>query len=175
MDSILIMRLKEILTEEEDMNIKLIEIPPEANLLIRKNMDAGYIINKRQNGEICSNLLEDLNIESYKKPWGKLEHELKINRAMQYVKDEIIRKNLSEDESKKLRVLLVNLINRRMITKKNDVEYDADNGVLTNIANLTFHEIKREYTYTSDENVYVSHVTTLSPEQNKLFQTILKK
>lgn len=157
--------------KEESSDIRLIEIPPEANLLIRKNINAEYIINKKNTG---ANLLEDMCIESYRKPWGKLENQLKINRVMHFAKDKILEYELNDEESKKLRVLLINLINNRMITKKTDVEYDIENGRLTAINGLLFNPITRKHTYTSDENAYISHVTIISPEQDKLIKSILR-
>lgn len=138
------------------------------------------------------NLLEDLNLSCYQRPWGKLEHELKINRAMHFVKKEILKNTLKENESKKLRVLMVGAINKRLITKKADVNYNETTGELLEIYDLQFDPVKREYLFGSSENSnknnknqvapkkftppkkgkngYVSHVSKLSPEQNQEFK-----
>lgn len=145
------------------------------------------------------NLLEDLNLGCYQRPWGKLEHELKINRAMHFVKREILKNKLDESESKKLRVLLVGAINKRLITKKTNVNYNETTGQLEEIYYLHFDTIKREYSFSDydskesntikssmtiekddntskyippkkGQNGYVSHVSKLSPAQNREFK-----
>ena len=129
-----------------------------------------------------ANLLEDLDIKCYQRQWGKLEHELKINRAMHFVKREIQDKKLTEEQSKALRILLVYAINNRIITKKAEVDYDVATGELKQIYKLCFDESTKAY-HLKDcenppqvflppkkgENGYISHISELTPDQLTIF------
>lgn len=123
------------------------------------------------------NLLEDLDISCYQRPWGKLEHELKINRTMHFVQREIGQNGLNIEEAKQLRILLINAINHRLITKKTEVEYDDKAGELKKIHRLEYDPSKKYY-YLRDcespfvppqkgENGYITHVSELSADQLK--------
>ena len=128
------------------------------------------------------NLLEDLDLKCYQRPWGKLEHELKINRAMHYVHREIKSKDLNDVESKHLRILLVNAINNRTITKKNEVNYNESTGELLQVFRLVYDPAKKYYYMKGcvnpqeqfvppekGENGYIARVSHLSPDQLTTF------
>lgn len=195
--------------EEEYKNAnKLIEIPPEVNLLIknRNNISSPKdyddliakqkrILNRKKNNKTKTpkhllenlndaiNLLEDLDITSYQKSWGKLEHELKVNRVMHFIQKEKEKYNLTHEEDRKLKIMLITAINKRLITKKSDVNYSEETGDLIEIHKLEYDEGKRIYSLSgiiddkiknmpkyTNSHEYVSHVSKLSPEQNKTFK-----
>lgn len=197
--------------EECINNNKPIEIPPEASLLIKNRVYTGMPIEykilmqrKKQkdfwkkgvlekkntpdhllNGSdnFTQNLLEDMDLTYYKRPWGKLEHELKINRAMHYAEKEIALNKLTIEQGKKLKILLIRAINKRIITKKSDVEYNAEEGTLIKINCLKFDTDTKTYSIDrldkngnkifvpkNTEKGFVSHISKLSPDQDKLFK-----
>jgi len=177
-DDQLIGKIRQNLTQIQTETSKntLIEIPLEASLLLknRLNVDSPKEYQRlvQKQTESGVNLLEDIDLSCYQRPWGKLEHELKINRAMQFVQEQISLHGLSKVQSKQLRILLVKAINKRLITKKSDVVYDTEQGKLIQIYNLKFDKETGLYHIDVDkfvpnpekeENGYISHVSTLPP------------
>lgn len=72
------------------------------------------------------------------RPWNKLEKGLKINR----IKDFVTRANeewgLDRKNLNKLEKLIINKIHRKMLSKKNDVNYDEKNGMIVDIPTIKF-------------------------------------
>jgi len=75
----------------------------------------------------------------YKKPWNKLNTIHKIIKIKEFVS------NLAIDDlemKKKLRDQLVEMIKTKKLTKKNDISYDATNGIIVSIPILQYKDNK---------------------------------
>jgi hypothetical protein len=71
----------------------------------------------------------------YKKPWTKLSNIHKIIKLKEFVQKLII----SNDEDRdKLKESLINLVNKKLLTKKDTVKYDSLNARIIGIPNLKF-------------------------------------
>lgn len=121
------------------------------------------------------NLLEDIDASSFQKPWTKLDNELKVNRAMKFVNDQIEKNKLNEMEAKKLRILIIGAINTRKITKMKDVVYNEKSGVLESINNLEYDPEKRFYYFGANTTTAPKAGTTkLSTSQTQFLKTRFK-
>jgi len=120
------------------------------------------------------NLLEDINLTSFQKPWTKLDNELKINRAMKFVNDQITLNKLNDMEGKKLRILIINAINTRKITKLKDVNYNEITGILESIVDLQYDAEKRFYYFKSNVTNIPTGTTKLSTSQSQFLKTTFK-
>lgn len=121
------------------------------------------------------NLLEDIDKSSFQKPWTKLDNELKVNRAMKFVNEQIEKNKLNEIEAKKLRILIIGAINTRKITKLKDVVYNEKLGILESINNLEYDPEKRFYYFKSNTTITPKVGTTkLSTSQTQFLKTTFK-
>jgi hypothetical protein len=86
---------------------------------------------------IPMDLIQEQN-QMLNRPWNKLEKGLKINR----VKDFIDRANeewgLNKKNVTKLERLIISKIHRKVLSKKNDVNYDEEKGEIIDIPSLQF-------------------------------------
>lgn len=71
----------------------------------------------------------------YKRPWTKLSNIHKAIKMKEFVQKLIIRKNEDRD---KLKETLLELINSKVLTKKDMVKYDSVNGRIIGIPCLSF-------------------------------------
>ncbi len=110
--------------EEEQYNMKYLSSEESAKIL------------NNGGNEIFEQEIFDPEIDSFKKPWGKLNKQNKLNRTMKYIKEIEKRDNLNPDQTKKLRILLINAIENRLITRKSDVEYCEEKGEILRIDTL---------------------------------------
>ena len=75
----------------------------------------------------------------YKKPWTKLANIHKIIKVKEFVNKLIIN---SDESREKLKDSLVELINKKILTKKDMVKYDVTFGRIIGIPKLTFKDGK---------------------------------
>ena len=71
----------------------------------------------------------------YKKPWTKLSNIHKIIKIKEFVQKLIVHE---EEDRDRLKESLVNLVNKKVLTKKDMVKYDALNARIIGIPNLKF-------------------------------------
>jgi len=95
------------------------------------------------------NLLNDLTLEIFQKPWGKLDAAIKINRVIKFAESLQLRHKLSENEFRELRILLISLVNKKQISKKTDVRYNEEEGELQAIPGLNWNEDARKFNYST--------------------------
>jgi hypothetical protein len=115
-----------------------------------------------------------MSISSFQKPWTKLDNELKINRAMKFVNEQIELNKLSDLDSKKLRMLIINAVNTRKITKLKDVVYNEITGVLESINDLQYDAEKKMYFFRSTITNVPTGTTKLSSVQSQFLKTTFK-
>jgi hypothetical protein len=93
------------------------------------------------------NLYNDLEIKTFQKAWGRLDTHLKINRLMKYAEKLQVDYKLNENSFKDLRITLIDAVNNRKITRKNDVQYNETLGEIMDIKGLTFNHDTCLFTY----------------------------
>ena len=130
------MDLKNILKEDEDVG----EQTPETSIRVHKKpMQLRDIENRsasrkvggstHESKETIKDLIDEEKINSYKKPWNKLDTGLKLNR----LKDFIERQELDGAKGKQLEALLLNACKSNKLNKNSDIEYDTNIGEIKNI------------------------------------------
>ena len=82
--------------------------------------------------------LDQTNI--YNRPWNKLENGFKKNRISAFLEQETEDKNLSLKEKENLKNLLYNAVDNKEINKKDDVEYNCEEGYIEKIKSLEYDE-----------------------------------
>ena len=101
-------------------------------------------------------LLKKLEAEKelrFKKPWVKLEKGNKLNRLNLYIEDETAEKELSEDNSKKLKKLLHTIFEKGILSKSSEIEYCNETCKIISIKNLIYDEEKKEYNFNLPKKV----------------------
>ena len=73
----------------------------------------------------------------YKRSWTKLSTIHKIIKMKEYVNQLLID---DPDEKKKLEKTLVNLVKKRVLTKKNRVKYNSIKGIIYSIPDLVYQK-----------------------------------
>ncbi len=88
------------------------------------------------------NYLDNDQLNVFKRPWNKLENGFKKNRIAAFLEGETEDKNLSLKEKENLKTLLYNAVDNKEINKKDDVEYNCEEGYIEKIKSLEYEENK---------------------------------
>jgi len=103
-------------------------------------------INEIKNSELSDTILtKNTDVDEYsddylyRKPWSKLSVIHKVIKVKEFVKKLIIQK---DEDREKLKDTLISLINTKVLTKKEMVKYDIQNGRIIGIPNLKYSEGK---------------------------------
>jgi hypothetical protein len=86
---------------------------------------------------IPNDLIQEQN-QMLNRSWNKLEKGLKINRVKSFIKRANAEWDLDKKNLAKLEKLIINKIHRKMLSKKNDVNYDETTGEIIDIPSLQF-------------------------------------
>lgn len=79
------------------------------------------------------------------KPWNKLEKGMKMNRILEYVKQETDSKELPDNLAKELKNLLFKGCETGMFNKVSDVDYSEETGIIESFKCLEFNESTKKY------------------------------
>ena len=85
----------------------------------------------------------------FKKPWPKLDKGSKLNRLSLFVKMEKTERDLSDEEEKKLKILVTQLCETGALNKSGNVTY-ADEKICE-LKGLDYDEDTREYSFKREE------------------------
>lgn len=123
------------------------------------------------NKSTLSNYLENESNANQKETWTKLDKTQKIKKLTSYI--DILQKNntLNKEESNKCKNYLVKCLDRKALNKTKDVNYDKDNGTITNIPNLHFENSTRVFILKKDDK-HVSTVKCLPSDKKSKGKTI---
>jgi hypothetical protein len=86
---------------------------------------------------IPNDLIQEQN-QMLNRPWNKLEKGLKINRVKDFIKQKNKEWGLNKKNLSKLEKLIISKIHRKVLSKKNDVNYDEESGQIIDIPTLQF-------------------------------------
>ncbi|MBI96560.1 hypothetical protein CL656_05390 [bacterium] len=114
-------------------------------------------------------------IECNKKEiWSKLNNNLKINKIKEFTEESLKKEyELTNDEVNKTNQYLSNLVEKKIITKNNDVVYNKENAKLEKINYLNFNNKTRKFFYKKDKKSSIS--STLRKNQKKNNISLKKK
>ena len=101
--------------------------------------------------ESLANFLNDDMDKNRKGLWSKLTKTAKINKIKKYIKDISESYNLNEDEVSQTTNLLVKTIERKKLSKNNELNYNQDSGNIESIPGLTFNQLTRTFTLIQDK------------------------
>ena len=107
------------------------------NGIVNNNTESQLV---KKNENIILNKNNDENL--YKKPWSKLNAIHKIIKIKEFVNNI---KFENENDKEKLKDELVNLVKTNILTKKDKIIYDSDNGKIISIKNLQYKDEKYFY------------------------------
>ena len=90
----------------------------------------------------------NMDIENNKKAvWSKLSKTEKLKKIKKYVKDVLAAKhNLNEDESTTAVRFFTLMIDRKKLSKNNELSYNQENGNIDQIGGLMFNTDTRKFT-----------------------------
>ena len=93
------------------------------------------------------NLHNDIGIEQFQKPWGKLDSTLKINRLLKYATTLQVEYSLNETDFRNLRIMLIDAVNNKKLNKKNSVQYNEELGIILDIQGLIYNPDTKNFTF----------------------------
>ena len=79
------------------------------------------------------------------KPWSKLDKSNKSKIINNFIEKEKIEKNLSQDSVKQLKTILHKALYNNLLNKQQDIIYDSENKIITNINSLRYNSEKKTY------------------------------
>lgn len=101
--------------------------------------------------ESLANFLNEDMDKNRKGIWSKLTKTAKINKIKKYIKDISESYNLNEEEVSQTTNLLVKTIERKKLSKNNELNYNQDSGNIESIPGLTFNQLTRTFTLIQDK------------------------
>ena len=107
------------------------------NGIVNDNTET-QLLKKNDNIILIKNNDENL----YKKPWSKLNAIHKIIKIKEFVSNIKIE---NENDKEKLKDELVDLVKTNVLTKKDKIIYDSENGKIISIKNLQYKDEKYFY------------------------------
>lgn len=142
-DDILQLRLKQMNDKYESMQQNILgdDLKEYINKIKNKELTT---INQIKNDEVkqpTKELFNDTYI-MYNKPWNKLPNIHKSQKIEEYLSNI---KEISIEDREKLMIKMTKLLNDKIITKKNEVNYDEKKGCIISIKRLIYDKNKNGY------------------------------
>ena len=110
-------------------------------------------IDNETNEDTINNFLINEMKENKKQSWNKLSKTEKIKKLNHYINNNLSEKyDLSEIEKSNTKRFILGLLDRKKLTKNNDIEYDSESGNIINIALLLFNTNNRKFTLNKELN-----------------------
>jgi len=101
--------------------------------------------------ESLANFLNEDMDKNRKGLWSKLTKTAKINKIKKYIKDISESYNLNEEEVSQTTNFLVKTIERKKLSKNNELNYNQDSGNIESIPGLTFNQLTRSFSIVQDK------------------------
>lgn len=125
-------------------------------------------------GEITSPTETILNIEELLEkecilnklePWCKLDKTIKLNKLINYANILTKKYSLVSQEKEELINLLKMSLDKKLLNKVKEVQYDKELGIIKNIPQLIFNNINRKFVFKRSEK-HVSTIKSLAVKKN---------
>ena len=99
--------------------------------------------------------------------WSKLTKTAKITKIKKYIKDISETYNLNEDEKHQSIKFLVKMIERKKLSKNNELNYNQDNCNIDSIPGLIFNQSTRSFSLIQDKPTTLKNkIPKKIPNQN---------
>jgi len=98
--------------------------------------------------DLFNKIHRDSIVLQFKKPWSKLNNGIKIDRITYYLKQLKKEHNIEQEKIDTITMKLRELIDDKVLTKKQYVVYDEEEGCIKDIPNLVYEE--NEFTFNLD-------------------------
>jgi hypothetical protein len=108
--------------------------------------------------------LEREKINNENEPWSKLDKTIKIKKLLDYASDYSEKKNLNEDEKKKLINFFRDCLDKKKLIRVKDVTYDKEKGSIKEIPALIFNKNTKNFTLKNIDK-RVSTLKSLAPKK----------
>lgn len=150
------------------------------NIQFRSQMYKNSQVKKQEKenvvkGEKVKEFLDEDISNVYNRPWNKLENGFKKNRIGNFIDRETKEKKLTLKQKEKLKVLLYGAVDNKYLNKKNDVEYDTEEGVIEKINILDYNIDNGCYTLNKKETKKTKKTETTKNEKVNLLSSLKKK
>lgn len=110
-------------------------------------------IDNESNEDQLHSFLENEMKMNKKQGWSKMTKTEKIKRIKSFIVNDLKqRHNLNENECLLAKRYLLNLIDRKRLTKVNELDYDETNQKILDIHIITFNETTRRFALNKDFN-----------------------
>lgn len=127
----------------------------ELNALNYRTMiHTGTILNSKTietTEESLANFLNEDMDKNKKGLWSKLTKTSKINKIKKYIKDISETYSLNEEEVSQTTNFLIKIIERKKLSKNNELNYNQDSGNIESIPGLTFNQMTRSFSLVQDK------------------------
>ena len=81
-----------------------------------------------------------------KQPWSKLSKTDKIKKLNKYIVDVLKQKHdLTDIERSNLKRFMLNLLDRKKMTKNSEIDYDEETGIIKDIYIISFDQATRKF------------------------------
>lgn len=103
-------------------------------------------IDNETNKEELDDFLMKEMANNKKQPWSKLSKTYKIKKLNKYIVDVLKQKHdLTDIERSNLKRFMLNLLDRKKMTKNSEIDYDEETGIIKDIYIISFDQATRKF------------------------------
>ena len=120
--------------------------------MITTGNNIDVVLKNETNVTTLNNFLEKDITKNKNEVWSKLTKTEKIKKINKYI-DEIMREkyDLSDEEVVQGKRFVLMLLERKRLSKNNDLEYDKEKGLINNIDFIMFNKTNRKFLVNKDK------------------------
>lgn len=120
--------------------------------MITTGNNIDVVLKNETNETTLNNFLEKDITKNKNEVWSKLTKTEKIKKINKYI-DEIMREkyDLSDEEVVQGKRFILMLLERKRLSKNNDLEYDKEKGLINNIDFIMFNKTNRKFLVNKDK------------------------
>jgi hypothetical protein len=144
------MDLKNILEENDtdlkkNPNVKVHKKPIQLKDIERRSRNSMQKNDSELSETDINKMVDDEKGKKYHQTWTRLDNGSKLNRLLLYSQKCKEDYELTDNEFKKLQKILINAINKNKFSKISEINYDKENGIISDIKVLEFNEDTRVF------------------------------
>mgnify|MGYP003988113105 FL=1 len=144
------MDLKNILEENDtdlkkNPNVKVHKKPIQLKDIERRSRNSMLKNDSELSETDINKMVDDEKGKKYHQTWTRLDNGSKLNRLLLYSQKCKEDYELTDNEFKKLQKILINAINKNKFSKISEINYDKENGIISDIKVLEFNEDTRVF------------------------------
>ena len=144
------MDLKNILEENDtdlkkNPNVKVHKKPIQLKDIERRSRNSMQKNDSELSETDINKMVDDEKGKKYHQTWTRLDNGSKLNRLLLYSQKCKEDYELTDNEFKKLQKILINAINKNKFSKISEINYDKENGIISDIKVLEFNADTRVF------------------------------